>query len=202
MGTSVYADITYLSRLVGEELAMTGVQLAVQPNEAIETTLYRRLKQMPALQSVSSRSEMIENITQLILETQNLSIAILVLFAGAISFGSIVNASLVSMTERTREIATLRVVGYNPWQIGGLLLRESMLVNLVGTLAGLPLGYALYLIMANAYDMDLIRLPVVASVWVWIWTVALGVLFGLAAHAVVQWKIHHINWLEALQVSE
>jgi putative ABC transport system permease protein len=106
------------------------------------------------------------------------------------------------MAERMREIATLRVLGYNPWQIGGLMLRESMLVDLLGTTLGLPLGYLLYLLMAAAYDMELIRLPVVVPPWVWIWTVVLAIAFGVAAHLVVQWKIHHIRWLEALQISE
>jgi putative ABC transport system permease protein len=202
LGTNVYANIDYLNHLVGEQLALTGVQLAVSPDPTIRQALYRQLKHMPALQAISSRTEMIDNLNQLMLETQNLSIAILVLFAGVISFGSILNASLVSLAERMREIATLRVIGYDPWQIGGLLLRESLLIDVLGTLAGLPLGYLLYLAMAHAYDMELIRLPVVAPRWVWIWAVVLDIAFGLTAHVVVQWKIHRTDWRAALQVNE
>jgi putative ABC transport system permease protein len=202
LGASVYADIDYLSHLIGQSLAMTGVQLTVDPDPAIRKTLYRQLKQMPALTAVSARSEMIDNINQLMLESQNASITVMVLFAGVISFGRILNASLVGMNQRLREIATLRVIGYGPWQIGGLFLRESTLINAVGTLTGLPLGYLLYLVMVHAYDMDLMRLPVVTPMWVWVWAVVLNIAFGLAAHAVVQHKIHRINWLEALKVSE
>lgn len=202
LGMSVYANIGYLSHLIGESLALTGVQLAVNPDPAVRKTLYRQLKQMPALTAVSARTEMIDNIKELMLETQNISIMVMILFAGVISFGSILNASLVGMNQRLREIATLRVVGYGPWQIGGLLFRESMLVNTLGTLIGLPLGYLLYVAMVQAYDMDLMRLPIVTPLWVWVWAVVLNTAFGLAAHAVVQWKIQRVDWLAALQVSE
>jgi putative ABC transport system permease protein len=202
LGTSAYAEIAYLSRLVGESVTLSGVQLAVQGDGATWQSLYRELKNLPALQTASARQDMIDNINETILETQDISITILVVFAGVIFFGSILNASLVGMAERLREIATLHVLGYGPWQIGGLLLRESMLVNLLGTTAGLPLGYLLYLAMAEAYDNDLIRLPIVAPPWVWMATVTLAILFALAAHGVVQWKIHHTDWRAALLVSE
>ena len=63
------------------------------------------------------------------------------LFAGIVFFGSILNTSLVSLAERQREVATLRVLGYGPWQVGSLLLRESMITTVLGTLLGMPLGY-------------------------------------------------------------
>ena len=143
---------------------------------ALETAFESRLNSLTlSLEGICGRTDMIANIQEAILESQNISIMILVIFAGVLFFGSILNASLVSMAERMREIATLRVLGYNPWQIGGLMLRESMLVDLLGTTLGLPLGYLLYLLMAAAYDMELIRLPVVVPPWVWIWTVVLAI---------------------------
>ena len=65
------------------------------------------------------------------------------LFAGIVFFGSILNASLVSLAERQREVATLRVLGYGPWEIGSLLLRESMITTARGHVLGMPLGYLL-----------------------------------------------------------
>ena len=74
------------------------------------------------------------------LKNQWIVIFVLVVFAGIVFFGSILNGSLVSLAERQREVATLRVLGYGPWQIGGLLLRESMIVNILGTIAGNAVG--------------------------------------------------------------
>jgi len=77
-----------------------------------------------------------------------------------------------------------------------------MVTNLIGTLLGLPFGYALTLLMAMAYANDLIRLPVVTAPWIWIVTLVLSVVFALMAHGVVQWRIHKMNYLEALKVKE
>ena len=125
-----------------------------------------------------------------------------VLFAGVVFFGSILNASLISLSERQREVATLRVLGYGPWQIGSLLLRESMIVTLVGTLVGMPIGYGLSVLTSMAYDTELFRFPVISTPGTWIWTLTLAVLFGLSAHAVVQIVVHRMDWLEALQAKE
>jgi len=202
LGTAVYADIYYLSGLIGEELALSGVQLATDQDPAHTAALYRQLKQMPALQGVTSRADMIENLQESLTDLMWVFIVILLLFAGVVFFGSILNSSLVSLAERGREVATLRVLGYGPWQLGSLLLRESLIVTLVGTVLGMPLGYELTVLIAMFYDTEMFRFPVVYSAGTWIWTAAAAVTFALLAHGLVQWTIHRMDWLEALQAKE
>ncbi len=202
VGTAVYADIGYLSRLVGEELAVSGVQLATDGNGSHMASLYRELKQLPALEAVSSRNDMIDSLETTVIRNMGVFIGLLVLFAGIVFFGSILNASLVSLAERRREIATLRVLGYSPWQIGAMLLRESIIVTLLGTLLGMPVGYLLSVAMSVAYDTEMFRFPVVASTGTWVWTLVLAVVFGLTAHGFVQLAIYRMDWLDALQTKE
>jgi putative ABC transport system permease protein len=202
VGTAVYADIYYLSRQIGEELALSGVQLATDGTKAHTAELYRQLKQMPALQAVNTRVSMIRNLQKTLTDLMWVLVVILVLFAGVVFFGSILNSSLVSLAERQREVATLRVLGYGPWQIGSLLLRESLIVTLVGTVLGMPLGYGLSELVAMAYDTEMFRFPVVSSPGTWIWTGLLAVVFTLAAHLGVQRAVHRMNWLDALQAKE
>jgi putative ABC transport system permease protein len=145
---------------------------------------------------------MIENLQKSLMDLMWIFILILVVFAGVVFLGSILNSSLVSLAERQREVATLRVLGYGPWQVGSLLLRESLIVTLIGTVLGMPLGYALSVLVANAYDTEMFRFPVVSSAGTWIWTVVLAVVFALVAQAAVQWVVHRMDWLEALQAKE
>ncbi len=128
--------------------------------------------------------------------------SLLVGCAGIVFLGSILNSSLVSLAERQREVATLRVLGYGPWQIGSLLLRESMIVTLVGTALGMPFGYGLSVLSAMAYDTEMFRFPVVSSAATWVCTLVLAVTFALLAHLAVQRTIHCMDWLEALQAKE
>ena len=202
MGAAVYADIHYLSRLVSEELAISGLQLATSHDQKQVRELYRELKEMPSLQGVMNRADMVESLEKTMILNMLVFIGCLVLFAGIVLFGSILNASLVSLAERQREVATLRVLGYGPWQIGSLLFRESMIVTLLGTILGMPIGYLLSVGMAMAYDSELFRFPVILSPGTLVLTLAMAVLFGTLAHLFVQRSIHRMDWLEALQAKE
>ena len=202
LGLSVYADIGYLSRLVGEEFAMTGVQLETDSSPASRSALFKELKRLPALQGFGAREDMIDNLMSTVFESAWVFILLLVLFAGIIFFGSILNSSLISLAERQREAATLQALGYTPWQIGALFLRESMIVNTTGALLGLPLGYLLMLAMAYTYQTDMFRMPVVAPPHVYVMTLVLAVIFALAAQSVVQRVIMRMDWLDALKTKE
>ncbi len=203
LGLSAYAEIQYLSRLVDGEFTMTGAQLATNNNDTDRLELYRTLKNTPAIQSLTARQDMIDNLVKTLINNQYVFIGVLILFAGIVFFGSVVNSSLVSLAERQREVATFRAMGYGPWQVGGLFLRENLVINLCGTLLGLPFGYFLVELTSLAYAQnDLIRLPVVSAPWVWITTIVLSLVFALAAHAVVQWRVHSMDYLEALKVTE
>jgi len=202
MGMAVYADIHYLSRLRNEEFAMSGAQLLTDRDPHSQVELYRELKRLPALQSIVARCDMIELVNDTLIKHQWVFIGTLVLFAGVIFFGSIVNASLVSLAERQREVATLAALGYGQWEIGAMFLRESMLTNMIGTLFGLPIGFLLTVLTAYAYNNDLVRLPIVTKPSIWITTLSLSVAFALLAHGVVQWRIRHLDVLEALKVKE
>jgi putative ABC transport system permease protein len=202
LGTAVYADIHYLSRLVDEELAISGVQLKIDRAPSHRASLYRELKQMPSLQAVTARADMVQNLEDTVLKNQGIVISLLVLFAGVVFFGSILNTSLVSLAERQREVATLRVLGYGPWEVGSLLLRESMITTVAGTLLGMPLGYALTVITAEAYASDMFRMPIVASPGLWMATMAMALVFGLVTHLFIQRAISTMDWLDALKTQE
>ena len=202
IGMAAYADIRYLSRLMDEPFAMSGAQLLTNSDPQALSELYRELKQTPGVQSINARRDIVNNLTETLLQNQFVFIGTLVVFSGVIFFGSILNASLVNLAERQREVATFRALGYGPWQIGGIFLRESLITSLAGTLLGLPAGYYLTELTALSYDSDLIRLPVISAPWVWGDTLALAMLFTLLAHAIVQRSIFRMDYLEALKVKE
>jgi putative ABC transport system permease protein len=202
LGLSVYADFAYLNRLLGEEFAVSGVQLALDGTPANYREMHRELKEMPAIQNISARKDRIKNIMDTIIDTQQTFIGVLVVFAGIIFFGSVLNSSLISLAERQREVATLRVLGYTPWQIGGMFFRETVVINSIGTVLGLPLGYQLSVIIMDAYANELFRVAVATPAWLWITTLSLAVAFVLVAHGFVQRSIHQMDWLDALKVKE
>jgi len=202
LGTVVYADIHYLNRLVGEEFDLNRIQLALDRDPQAYAAVYRRLKQLSSLEAVNARADMIRNLEDTVLGAFWVFLGLLILFAGMLFFGSVLNASLVSMAERQREIATLRAMGYGPWQVGSLLLRESLIVTLAGTALGIPLGYLLTVYSAPTHATEMFRIPIIINAGTCVRAMAAGLLFASLAHAVVQWAIHRMNWLDALNVKE
>lgn len=105
---------------------------------------------MPGIQAVQSRRDMIANLVATLLTNQRIMISIIVTFSGIVFFGSIVNASLISLAEQIRQVATFRAIGYTSWQVGGMFLRENMVLTIIGTMFGMPGGWALTWLMANS----------------------------------------------------
>jgi len=202
LGLTAYAHSDYLSRQLDEGPLISGLQLQVDPSEERRRELFRDIKRMPAVQAIQARREMIENLIESLLKSQQIMIVLSITFAGVAFCGSMINASLVNLAERQREVATLLALGYTPWRIGALLLRENLITSGVGTALGLPFGYWIAWLTALAYDGDLVRLPVVGPWWVWTATIALAITFTFAAHGVVQRQILKLDFVQALNVKE
>jgi len=201
-GTAVYADICYLNRLLGEESTLNSIQLLLNRRAESEAAFFRDVKQLPAIQAVNVRSDMVKSLRDTVLQNQGLVITFFIGFAGILFFGSILNTALVSLAERQGEIATLRALGYTPWQVGSLLLRESMIAAMLGAVLGLPLGYLLTVITAQMYASDLFRMPIVTTPGLWLLTLSLAVVFGLLTHLCIQRSIQKTAWLDALKTQE
>ncbi len=202
LGLAVYASLPHLSSRMGEEFALNGMQLRLDGSAATRQAFYRHLKQLPALQGYSTRHAALRGFEETVLRTQWVVLVLMVLFAGIVFFGSVLNASLASLAERRREVATLYVLGYGPWHIGSLLFSESLITTLAGTGLGMPLGYALSALTAVAYASEMFRLPVVARPATWLTTLALAAVFVGAAHLVVQRAIHRMAWADAIKAPE
>ena len=174
VGMAAYADFDYLNHLVGEESTLNTVQAKVDTNPKVIGEFYRHLKRLPKLQGFAAIREQKKQLVDLLAPISTIN-SILILFAGLLCCGSITTASLISLSERKQEIATFRVLGYQPQQIASIFLRESLIVNSVGIAIGLPIGYffAKYIIRAVATETT--RLPFVIddSTWWNTWILSL-----------------------------
>jgi len=201
VGTAAYANFSYLNRLVGEESALNSVQAKVDRNRHEVRQFYRALKATPKLQGFSALREQKAQLVEL-LEPMKVVNRFLIAFAGLLFCGGIVTSSLISLAERRREIATFRVLGYQPAQIGGIFLRESIVLNTLGTWLGLPIGYAFAYYINLYVATDMIRLPFIIDYSTWIWTLILGAIFTIVGYLPVYRAVRQLDWVGALNVSE
>jgi putative ABC transport system permease protein len=200
LGLDVYADMRYLSRLVGESTVVSGVQLSVNPHQ--QDRLVSGIKELPSAQGLSVLADVKRNIVDTLVKTSVFSIGLLILFAGMIAFGSALNNALVEMGDRQRELSTLRVLGYRPGEVTGVLLRQNMLTFAAGLLLAFPLGFAMICAIRPAYDTELYRMPFVVRPVIVLYTAGLALAFVLLAQCVVYRQVRRLDWLEGVKVRE
>ncbi len=161
MGTSAYMEIGALRRLLGEGDSLSGAFLRVDPAEA--DVLYQRLKGIPFVAGVSLKRSAVESFQRTIAETFYVMIFFNLLFSSVISFGVVYNAARISLSERSRELASLRVLGFTRGEISLILLGELAVVVVLAIPIGLLLGYIFAGALVAAFNTELYRFPLVVT---------------------------------------
>ncbi len=200
LGLECYADLHYLSRLVGEAAAMNSVQLAV--NAPAAGGLYRTVKKLPNAQGVSVTANARQNIESTFVKTMLVMLGLLILFAGVIAFGSMLNHSMVEISDRLRDIATFRVMGYGPGQVAGIFFRQNLITFILGLIGAIPIGYGMVVGLASAYDSELFRMPVFIKPSTVVLTGVIASAFVLIVQGVIHRHIKKLDWLEGVKVKE
>jgi putative ABC transport system permease protein len=201
LGLSAYCDIRYLSSLLGERWVSNSI-LAVIFKGGSDLTLLKQLRRRPKVIGVAEREESLKQMHETMGEFMGGFLVVTVAFAGIIAFGSIFNTALVSLSERQREVGTLRVLGYSSRQVTWIFSGESFLLNGVGILVGLGLGVLLTHLLSMAYNTELYRFPVVIYPWRVAQVALLMMAFVGLAQIIIYFMIRGLEWLEALKIKE
>lgn len=201
LGVSAYANIDYLSRLIGEDRVANSI-LATSNQLGYWDELYTEVKERPDVVGISNRQRAITQMRETFIENIKVSITVLIMFAGLIAFGSVLNTALVSLSEREREVGTFRVLGYTPGEIASILRGEQIILAAIGVAVGAFAGVGLTHLIAIAYDTDFLRMPVVIYPSRIVIAALLMVFFISLAQLLVYGYIRKLPWLDALKVKE
>lgn len=161
MGTSAYMDKEALHRVMREGGNVSGVHLAV--DSLMAESLYQRIKEVPAAAGVVLRTAMIATFRKTTGENIGIMILFNVLFAGIICFGVSYNVARIAFSERSRELASLRVIGFTRREIAYILLGEQALINVAALPLAMILGYGFAALVVQAFDNELYRFPLIIS---------------------------------------
>jgi putative ABC transport system permease protein len=109
-------------------------------------------------------------------------VLVMVIFAGILGFAIVYNSSIIGFSERQRELALLKVMGFNDREISGLLLRETLLQSVPGVLLGLPFGRLMSQGYVAAISTDVMSFPVVVYPKTYLISAFIGIAFVAVAH--------------------
>lgn len=199
-GVSAYMNIDALSRVLDEPLVMNAALLDIAPGKTEDVN--RWLKDVPAVSAVEVKADVIANIDGTMKQSMWIMNVMIIGFAGVIAFAIIYNVTMVSLTERQRELASLRVLGFSRGEVSRVMYLENTVLSLMGVALGVPLGNVLTRWIAMFYDTDLYRMPFKPDPTTYLMGFALIAVFVLVANAAVGRRIHRIDLVEALKAPE
>jgi putative ABC transport system permease protein len=168
MGLQAYMEIDALRRLMHEGATVSGAALMV--DAAAIDALNARVKRLPVVAGVALRTAAIRNFRETMAEHMHLMIFINVFFAGVIAFGVVYNSARVSLSERSRELASLRVLGFTRGEIALILLGELAILTGASLPLGAVIGYGLGQIIITIFTNEVYRLPFVVTPQTVAWT--------------------------------
>ncbi len=200
LGVMGYMDVTALNRLMREGNAVSGAYLVADPLESEK--LYRRFIDMPRVSGVVLRRNEISNFNDVQAKGMLFFTFIATLMACSISFGVVYNSARIALAERSRELSSLRVLGYTRGEISYILLGELGLITLIAIPLGFGVGYWLCAYIAHALASDLFRVPLVIELRTYALAAAVVLASAAVSGLIVRHKLDHLDLVEVLKTRE
>jgi putative ABC transport system permease protein len=200
MGLQAYMHVNSVRRLLREADTISSVAVTVDPGQL--DRFYAEVKLMPAVAGVALREATLRSFRETMAEHMNLQIFINVLFAGIIAFGVVYNSARVSLSERSRELASLRVLGFTRGEISLILLGELAVLTMVALPIGAVIGYLLGQLILIGLSTEVYRMSFVVSpatvAWSWLIVIVAAALSGV----VVRRRLDELDLVAVLKTQE
>ena len=123
----------------------------------------------------------------------------MILCAGALSFIVLYNLTNVNISERIREIATIKVLGFYDKEVSAYIFRENILLTIIGTLAGLLLGVAFHRFIMVTVEMEYVMFGRQIDIVSFIMATGLTIIFSLLVNWVMYYKLKKVEMVESLK---
>lgn len=200
IGTPAYMNIRALNDIMREAPAVSAVHLRVDENQ--QARLFQALKETPQTASLTIKQAAIDTFHDTLAETLLIFITFFVSFAGVLAFGVTYNSARIALSERGRELATLRVLGFSRAEISYILLGETAMLTLVALPLGCVTGYALARLITGSFVTELYRVPMIIESATFGWAVVTGLTAATLTAVVVRRRLDRLDLISVLKTRE
>jgi putative ABC transport system permease protein len=199
-GVSAYMDIRALNRFLEEGDIMSGASFTI--DDARRAEFLRELKEIPRVSWVAIKESLRENFATTTGRSINLVQTIYLVFATVVAFGVVYNNARISLAERGRELATLRVIGFSEREVASVLVAELIVLTLIAVPLGLLLGTGFATGIVGMVNTETVRLPLVLKPSNYAFaTLTVAIASTLSALVVLR-RLKQINLVSALKAPE
>ena len=167
---------------------------------ADEHVLLARLMNFDAVSSVTVNADTLDRFDNM-MSSMNYIVLVIIVCAGALAFIVLYNLTNINITERIREIATIKVLGFYPMEVASYVFRENFFLTAIGGV-GLLLGKLLHWFVMEQINIDMVCFQAVVQPVSYLYSFALTFLFACIVNAAMFGKLDDINMAESLKSIE
>ena len=200
IGLMGYMDLLALNRLMREDHTISGAYLTV--DSLNQPKIYRTLVEMPRVAGTFVREDEIKNFYETQAEVLLFFTFVATLLAATIAFGVVYNSARIALSERSRELASLRVLGYTRTEISFIFLGELGLLTLAAIPLGFLIGRGISAYLAKAIESDLFRVPVLVEPATYSLAATTVVVSACLSGLIVRHRLDHLDLVAVLKTKE
>ena len=200
IGMPVYIRLENLNTLMSEPQQVDTANILIDKN--YQPSLFKELKKTPIVSAVMVKDGAISTFEDTMAETIMIFISFFTMFACALAFGLVYNSTRIALSERGRQLATLRVLGFSTMEISYILLGEMALFVLFSLPFGCVIGYGFAYFVTGLMENELFRIPTIVYPISYGISMVIILIAAAISAAIVQAKINHLNLLEVLKTRE
>lgn len=149
-----------------------------------------------------SRNSSVEEMLNTTMESLNYVVVVLIVSAGLLAFAVLYNLSNVNISERIRELATIKVLGFYDKEVYSYVTRETILLTIIGIFFGLIAGYFLNFFILGTCEIDMLRFSKVLHPLSYLYAILITVLFTVIVNIFTYFTLKKINMIESLKSIE
>ena len=126
-------------------------------------------------------------------------VIVIIISAGSLAFVVLYNLTNVNISERVREIATIKVLGFYDNEVANYIYRENIILTFIGSLVGLVMGIFLHRYIMTTVEMDNIMFGLDLELRSYIYSILLTLVFSIFVNFVMYYKLRNIPMVESLK---
>ncbi len=199
-GVSVYMEVHALNRLMKEGNTINGAHLSIDDNAWSD--FLKKIKDAPRVGSVTITKAARDAYDKIMGEMMGISQAIFSFFAIVVAFGVIYNGARIALSERSRDLATLRVLGFTRTEVSTILISELALLTILALIPGMLIGRELTRIILAGVSSEAMRIPVVITEKTYVTALIIILISAACSFAVVGRRIMKLDLLGVLKARE
>ena len=201
----MYISPEYYERIFGEEVKYNTILLKeqnqIKETEEAENKLGKKVLENTNISKVTFMSQT-KSIFDDVMDNMAFVVWILIISAGLLAFVVLYNLANVNISERIRELATIKVLGFYDKEVYDYVGRETTILTIIGILLGLVAGYFLEMFILKTCELDILMFDTRISIWTYIYSASLTVLFTVIVSIVTYFALKKIDMIESLKSVE